>query len=54
MNIDGYNYLPINIGIEDFDLNQIILEYNNILTQRNNIKREAQIISSKVSGGPTN
>ena len=35
MNIDGYNYLPINIGIEDFDLNQIILEYNNILTQRN-------------------
>lgn len=36
-----YDYLPINIGLEDFDLNLIISEYNQLVTQRNKYLMEA-------------
>lgn len=36
-----YQYLPINIGFEDFDINNIIFDYNKIVTDRNRILTEA-------------
>ena len=39
---DGnYDYLPINIGLENFDLNNIISQYNNSVTKRNSYLIEA-------------
>ena len=38
---NNYDYLPINIGLNDFDLNNIISEYNLIVTQRNKYLSEA-------------
>ncbi len=29
-----YNYIPINIGLENFDLNNMINEYNNMISER--------------------
>ncbi len=39
--VNEYNYLPINIGLDNFDLNNIIIEYNKIVTQRNRYLSEA-------------
>ena len=36
-----YDYLPINIGLENFDLNRMIAEHNQIVTQRNKYLSEA-------------
>ena len=37
----SYDYLPINIGLDNFDLNNRIAEYNLIITQRNKYLSEA-------------
>tara|TARA_Y100001954_G_scaffold24333_1_gene22165 strand:- start:1023 stop:3431 length:2409 start_codon:yes stop_codon:yes gene_type:complete len=37
----NYDYLPLNIGLDDFDLNSIITDYNNIITKRNRYITEA-------------
>ena len=39
--VNEYNYLPINMGLDNFDLNNIIIEYNKIVTQRNRYLTEA-------------
>ena len=36
-----YDYLPINIGLENFDLNNVIVDYNKIVSQRNKYLSEA-------------
>ena len=36
-----YEYLPINIGLENFDLNQMINEYNKVVSERLIYKNEA-------------
>ena len=36
-----YDYLPINIGMEDFDINNIIIQYNQIVSDRNKYLSEA-------------
>lgn len=36
-----YDYLPINIGLDNFDLNQTIVNYNEIVTERNKYFSEA-------------
>lgn len=41
LNDKSYDYLPINIGLDDFDLNNMILEYNKIVTERNRYLTEA-------------
>lgn len=41
LNEKSYDYLPINIGLENFDLNNMILEYNKIVTERNKYLTEA-------------
>ena len=38
---DKYDYLPINIGLENFDLNKIITDYNIIVTQKNKYINDA-------------
>ena len=35
-----YNYLPLNIGLENFDLNNMINDYNNIVSNRNRYLNE--------------
>lgn len=37
----NYDYLPINIGLENFDLNQIIINYNKVVTDRNKYLSES-------------
>ena len=41
INNNKYDYLPINIGLENFDLNNIIIDYNKIVTERNKYLSEA-------------
>ena len=36
-----YDYLPINVGLDNFDLNNMIIDYNKIVTERNNYLSEA-------------
>ena len=36
-----YEYLPINVGLDDFDVNIIVNEYNNLVSQRNKYISEA-------------
>ncbi len=41
INYNEYEYLPINIGLENFDLNAIIIEYNKIISERNRFISES-------------
>ena len=36
-----YTYLPLNIGLTDFEINSIIQEYNSVISQRNRLLIEA-------------
>ena len=37
MSNSEYDYLPLNIGLEKFDINQVIIEYNNKISERNRL-----------------
>ena len=41
MSNSEYDYLPLNIGLEKFDINQVIIEYNNKISERNRLLVEA-------------
>lgn len=41
LNEKEYDYLPLNIGLENFDLNNMIIEYNKIVSERNKYLSEA-------------